>query len=300
MITFMSALYGVPNAIGITGAPIADNLREHFMDDLGYIPGEKWLSTMINEGLPAWQLAMMTGKLPNFGDRFGSQGFQNIKQALRGDIPWWQAIGGASVTTTSNFIGAALDPFTQYSMSWIRGDRTDQRFSIKAADLAEPLKEISSISTGAKWWTAIQTGLWINKNEQAITDVTPWQASLYALTGMSPQEQDDMFINNKMIQGEKDAKKKALKEFIKDWRRGIEAMNNNDPEQGHSYKMNAIARAKAVGFDNNELAKAMAIASRGQTAIENSNYQRFMQGDINQRDKRKEYFRRQLQMKDAQ
>ena len=300
MLTFFTAMYGLPNAIGVTGAPFSENLREHFMDDLGYIPGEKWLSTMMNEGLPAWQMAMITGKLPNFGDRFGSQGFQNIKQGLNGSIPWWQAVGGASVSTFSNFIGAALDPYTQYGMSWLRGDRTDDRFSIKAADLAEPLKEISSVSTGAKWWTAIQTGLWVSKNEQTVTDVTPWQATLYGLTGMSPQEQDDMFINNKMIQGEKDAKKKALKEFIKDWRRGIEAMNNNDPEQGHSYKRNAIARAKAAGFDTDELAKAMAIGSRVEKAIDSSNYQRFMQGDYNKRDERKEYFRRQLQMKDNQ
>lgn len=300
MLTFFTALYGLPNAVGVTGAPFSDNLREHFMDDLGYIPGEKWLSTMLNEGLPAWHLAMITGKLPNVGDRFGSQGFQNIKQALRGDIPWWQAVGGASVSTAANFLGAAFDPYTQYAMSWIRGDRSDERFTIKAGDLVEPFKEISSVSTAAKWWTAIQTGLWISKNEQAVTDVSPWQATLFGLTGMSPQEQDDMFINNKMIQGEKDAKKKALKEFIKDWRRGIEAMNNNDPEQGHSYKKNAVARAKAAGFNNEELSKAMAIGSRNEKAIDTSNYQRFMQGDYNKRDERKEYFRRQLQMKENQ
>lgn len=296
IVTFFSALYGVPNAIGVTGAPFSDNIREHFMDDLGYIPGEKWLSTMVNEGLPAWQLGLITGKLPNVGDRFGSQGFQNIKQGLNGSIPWWQAVGGASVSTFSNLLSSGLDPYYQYSMSWLRGDRTDERFAIKGADLVEPMKEISSYSTAAKWWTAIQTGLWISKNEQAVTDVTPWQATLFGLTGMSPQEQDDMFVNNKMIQGEKDAKKKSLKEFIKDWRRGIESMNNNDPEQGHAYKKNALARARAAGYSPDEIAKAMAIGSRVEKAIDSSNYQRFMQGDYNKRDERKEYFRRQLNM----
>ncbi|KAH0538300.1 hypothetical protein GP486_008786, partial [Trichoglossum hirsutum] len=38
IITLFTALYGLPNAIGVTGAPFSDNLREHFMDDLGYIP----------------------------------------------------------------------------------------------------------------------------------------------------------------------------------------------------------------------------------------------------------------------
>jgi hypothetical protein len=84
IITMFTALYGLPNAVGVTGAPFSDNIREHFMDDLGYIPGEKWSSTLVSEGLPAWTYSMITGTLPNAGDRFGSQGFQNIKQALRG------------------------------------------------------------------------------------------------------------------------------------------------------------------------------------------------------------------------
>lgn len=297
---FSSLIYGVPNAIGVTGFPFTDTVREHFMDDLGYIPGEKWTSTMINEGLPAWSLAMATGKLPNVGDRFGSQGFQTIKQAMRGDISWVQALGGASVTTFSNFIMAGLDPYWQYTMSWLRDDPADQRFRIKLADTVEPLKEISSWSTASKWIAAINTGKIIAKNEQSVTDVTPLQATLYALTGMQPQEQDDMFINNKMVQGEKDTKKRVLKEFIKDWRRGIEAFNNNDPEQGHQYKTNAISRAKVAGFDNDELAKAMAIGARTQDAIDTSNYQRWMGGNFNERDKRKEYFRRQIDMKAQQ
>lgn len=298
MLTFSSLLYGVPNAIGVTGAPISDNLREHFMDDLGYIPGEKWLSTMLNEGLPAWQIAMITGKLPNFGDRFGSQGFQNIKQGLNGSIPWWQAVGGASVSTFANLIKSGLDPYYQYALSWVNSDGTNQRFTIKGADLAEPLKEISSYSTAAKWLAAIETGKWISKNEQTVTDVTPWQASLFSITGMSPQEQDDMFIRNKMIQGEKDAKKNVLKEFIKDWRRGMEAMDNNDPEQAHDYHKNAMARARAVGMSKSEILTAIGISSNRNKAIDSSMYNYWTQGNENNRDDRREYFRRYQQMKD--
>jgi hypothetical protein len=300
LLTFGAVLYGVPNAIGVTGAPFSDNIREHFMDSLGYVPNEKWLSTFANEGLPAWTMAMITGQLPNFGDRFGSQGFQNIKQALRGDIPWWQVIGGASTTVASNFVSAGLDPYYQYAMSWYRGDSPDERFRIKGSDLVEPLKEISSFSTAAKWITAIETGKWVSKNEATVTDVSPWQATLLSLTGMNPQEQDDMFINNKMIQGEKDAKKRILKEFIKDWRRGMEAMDNNDPDQAHAYKRNAMARLRAVGYAPDEILKAMAIASRTGNAVDSSNYQRFMQGNIDKRDDRREYYRRQLQMKEQQ
>lgn len=301
IVTLFSTLYGLPNAIGVTGAPLNDTIREQFMDDLGYIPGEKWWYTMVNEGLPAWQLAMITGKLDNVGDRFGSQGFQNIKQALRGDIPWWQAVGGASVSTTAKFLSSALDPFSQYASSWIRGDKSDERYRIKGADLVEPVKQISSVSTAARWWTAIQTGKWINNNEQYVTDVTPLHATLLGLTGMSPQEQDDMFTKNKMLQGEKDAKKAGMKEFIKDWRRGIDAKQNNDPEQGDSFFRNAMSRAKAAGMSPEEVNTAIAISNRGyERAIDNTDRNVWLQGDYNKRDQRREIYKRQLDMKDKQ
>src|SRR6266403_1667811 len=97
-------------------------------------------------------MAMITGRVDNFGDRFGSQGFQNIKQGLNGSIPWWQAVGGASVSTAANFLKSGLDPYYQMAISWARGDSKDSRFTLRGADLVEPLKEISSFSTAAKWW----------------------------------------------------------------------------------------------------------------------------------------------------
>jgi hypothetical protein len=290
-------LYGLPNAVGVTGAPIMDNLREHFMDDLGYIPGEKWTSTMLNEGLPAWAYAMATGTLPNVGDRFGSQGWQNIREAMRSNIPWWQAAGGASASVVGNFFTAALDPFYQGALSWARGDTADKRFTIRSADLVEPFKQISSVSAGAKWWSAIQTGKWISNNESYITDISPIQATILALTGMSPQEQDDMFTRNQMIQGETDAQKSALKDFIKDWRRGIQAKENGDDEQGNAYHRNAIARLTTVGMPYEKVLSAIAIANKGyEKAIDASNYNSWAKGDVNKQQQRLEYYKRQMQL----
>lgn len=299
IIVMFSLLYGVPSSIGVTGAPISDNLREHFMDDLEYIPGEKWISTMVNEGFPAWSYAMITGTLPNVGDRFGSQGFQNIKQAMRGDIPWWQAIGGAAVSTTSKFVTAGLDPFYQGALSWARGDTKDERFTLRGADLVEPLKEVSSISMATKWWAAIQTGKWLSKNESYVTDISPLQATILSLTGMSPQEQDDMFITNQMIKGETEAQKAALKEFIKDWRRGIQAKENQDDEQGNAYHRNAMARLTTVGYPYEKILSAIAIANRGyEKAIDNANYNSWQQGNRNKSEQRLERYKRQLKLQD--
>lgn len=304
LVTGFAMLYGLPNAVGVTGAPVADNLREHFMDDLGYIPGEKWVSTMLNEGFPAWSWAMISGNgdlqaghLPNIGDRFGSQGWQNIKQAMRSNIPWWQAIGGAGVSTASNFMSAAFDPFYQGALSWARGDRSDERFTIRGADLLEPWKQVSTISMGARLWTALQTGKWVSANEQYETDVSPLRAALLATLGMNPQEQDDAFNKNQMVQGETEAQKAALKEFIKDWRRGLEAKENNDQEQGDAYIRNAMARLTTVGYPYEKILSAMAIANKGwEKAIDSANYNSWSRGDRNKQEQRLEQYKRQLQL----
>lgn len=299
ILTVFAGLYGLPNAIGVTGAPFSDNLREHFMDDLGYIPGEKWWSTMINEGYPAWQMAMITGKLDNVGDRFGSQGFQNIKQALRGDVPMAIALGGAGVSTGWNFTKSFADPYYQWYNSWLRGDNTDDRFTITAGDLIKPWKEISSVSTASKLWAAIQTGKWISKNEQNITDVTPLHAALLGVTGLSPQEQDTLFTQNQMVKGEQDAKKAALSGFIVDWRRGIQNRHDNET-QSIAYYKNAISRAITAGMDPSEINTAIAIANKaaGPNAIDDSDYKLWTSGDYNKRDQRREQFRTKQLMKD--
>jgi hypothetical protein len=173
----------------------------------------------------------------------------------------------------------------------------DGSFKIKAADLVEPLKEISSISTGAKVWTAIQTGKWLNKNEQPVTDVTPLQATLYGLTGMSPQEQDDVFTQNQMVKGEKDAVNHAKKEFLKDWRRGIEAKSNGDSEQGNDYFRNAMSRATVAGASPEDVRAWVAIGNRrNEDLIDQSDINMWQNGDYAKRDQRIKQYKRKLDM----
>ena len=298
ILTGFALLYGFPNAVGVTGAPFSDNLREQFQEDLGYIPGEKWLSTMLNEGYPAWMLSLITGRVENVGDRFGSQGWTNIKQFLNSDIAWWQAIGGAGVSTMSNFILQGVDPYWKWAQSWLRGDSEDERFRLKSADLVEPLKQISTVSAGAKWWAAIQTGKWINNQEGYVTDVSPLEGTLLALTGMSPQEQDTMFNNNQLIKGEIEAQKFAFKESLKDYRRGLEAIYNGDPEQGQQYMRNAMTRLRIAGYPPEKMNSFIAIGNKGyESMVDQSDFDFWKEGDFNKRDERLQRYK-DINMKD--
>lgn len=242
---------------------------------------------------------LQKGLVANVGDRFGSQGWSNIKQGLRSDVPWWQAIGGAGVSTMSKFATDAIDPFYQGALSWARGDSKDARFTIRGADLLEPLKQISTYSAGAKWWTAMNSGKWVSNNEQIVTDISPLRATLLALTGMSPQDQDRAFLKNQITQGETDAQKVALKDAIKDWRRGIEARGNNDPEQGDAYMRNAMARLTAVGYPSDKILSFMAIANKGwESTIDRADWNSWTRGDSRKQQQRLNQYQRQQQLND--
>jgi hypothetical protein len=101
-----------------------------------------------------------------------------------------------------------------------------------------------------------------------------------------------------MIKGEEQAKKNVLKDFIKDWRRGIEAKANGDPEQGNAYHTNAFARAKVVGMDNDEIMTAIALGNRGyESAIDASDWSLVTKGDVSKRDARTQQWKRKQNMK---
>jgi len=295
MLAGFGLLYGFANSVGVTGAPVSSAIREHLIDDLGYVPGEKWSSTMINEGFPSWAYAMATGNIENFGDRYGSQGWSNLTQATRSDIPWYMAIGGAGVSTVGNFITAALDPFYQGALSWARGDTGDQRFTIKSEHLLQPLKQISTVSEGAKWWTAMQTGHWINNNEQWVTDVSPLRAAFLSLTGMNPQKQDDMFEKNSIVRGEEDAQKAAKRHFGVEWRRGMEAFSNNDPEQGNAFVANAMGYMRSTGMPYQQILKTIAQSNTGtyQSLVDSTDFSFWSRGDIRKQQQRLEQFQRE-------
>ena len=73
ILTAFTALYGLPNAIGVTGAPFSDNLREHFMDDLVNDPEnlqyKPHLEYMIEAGSEGVELIMWLIMRGAMGDK---------------------------------------------------------------------------------------------------------------------------------------------------------------------------------------------------------------------------------------
>jgi hypothetical protein len=268
-----STLFGFPVATGLSGVPLGEYIRKSAIEN-GYVVGDNWLSTMINEGIPSWMIGMTTGNYYNIGTRFGSQGFEVFKEALRGDKPWWNLVGGAAFNSMSN-IWSSTDGFTKAMLDGIRGTG---EFSLKPEDFIDPLKEIQSVN--AVWHAiyAANTGNWLSKKEYVLTKTSPLNAVLMSAFGLSPQGVNDVFTKTWSIKDREDAQNYALQKFTQEFRRGLQAADDKNYSQSKDYLRRAFSWLRAGGYPEENYAKAIALASdRDKTLIERIDWKFYLE-----------------------
>ncbi len=298
-----SALYGVPAAIGVTGIPASEEFRSAAINQ-GYIVGDNFVNSLFMEGIPALVVAMVTGggdfkkgQFYNIGDRYGAQGFTQIREALRSDGAWWKILGGAGVTTAVNTITNA-DGFTRAILSFARGDSTDSRFVPKLNDLVDLGKEISSVNSAWKVTTALNTGKWLSKNEGYITDVSPTAALWMGVTGTSPQEQSDIFTKTNIIKSQETLQKYVLNKYIQEIHRAIAAKEDNNPEQAHDYMTRANNYLTVAGYPMEKRMQAISIALKNwESRVDTANFDFYLKNvPTPQADQRVQTYKQQLEL----
>jgi hypothetical protein len=159
--------------------------------------GDKYLSSLIMEGLPSVAMALISGKgdiqkgnFYNVGQKLGAQGFQTVNDVLAGDKSWWNILGGASWSKFSSGF-ESLNPLFQVMMSPLRED--DKYFKIKAEDMTQIFKEIGSVNTAWRSIMAANTARWMSKKGVFLQDnVSPLNAIFMGVTGLQPQESMDL------------------------------------------------------------------------------------------------------------
>lgn len=272
LLTFYSALYGAPSAIGLTGLPLANNIREEFIQR-GYTVSDNFVNSLVMEGLPAWTVAMVTGNHYNIGDRFGSPGFTQLSDALKSDHAWWQLLAGASGTTLLNTLTSQSN-FWHAIGSMLSSNNNDKAFPLKLDDFVDMFKEISSVNQSWKLIAAINTGKWMSKNEAYIGDVTKANAAFMAVFGISPQAQDDTYLKNEIKKSEVAFQKASMGKFIEEYRRGVQAAKDQNPDQARDYFKRAFTILEIAGFPTDKKATAVSIAMRGyEGQIKEADYQ---------------------------
>lgn len=256
-----AGLYGI-GVFGLTGVPVEDWLREYQVNR-GYNVGEKWMQTLINEGIPSIALQSVTGENYNFQARFGVQSpAQDLIKALHSDKTFMDILGGASGNTVADSI-AAMHPFWMAAKDWIRGEGA---FKFKMDDLWSPLEPIASAAHTRQFLQMLSTGRQIDRHaattqgfDKAVT--TP-QAFLQYMSGLSPQKIADTYL--KFNIGKEYGKDfKVAEQHAKEWiRKGNESVRDSNYSQFEDYWKRAWKELDDVNFPQHEYSRVLSEAMK--------------------------------------
>lgn len=260
-----SALYGIPAAAGSFTLGIGNEWIMQKSIESGYVSGAKDnnpANTIMTEGLPAFLGQAMTGNLYNIGQRFAG-GSGPVTDLLYSDKHFWEIMGGASGSTIAKSIAGMNGMYTAVT-SAIKGTG---EFKPKPEDFVAPFEQISSVATFKRWYMALQTGKWLSANEMELGDASPINATFMSVTGLSPQSSPEIGWISHNRQAEKEIQQEGLKDFIKEWRRGLREFDGGNPQQGNDYWQRAFTQLRIKGYPTEDWPKAIGIANEGQEAV---------------------------------
>lgn len=246
-----AVLYGIPMATGLTGLPVADYIRSRALDN-GYVVGDDYVYSMLMEGVPSALGAVISGKgdpsLGNYydvGQRFGTKGFEFLGGLGRSDKGYLDIVGGPLYSTFKGFIDQ-----TDGLNRWRRGlmsSNEDDLFPLAPEDFIDPLRQISSVNLAARTYAAINFGRWVSAKDAWLADSSKANAVFSALTGLKDTRINDIQTMSNDIRNQEDHEKVILDQFRQELRRGMLAMNSNNPEGAEAFFKRAKATLIASG-----------------------------------------------------
>lgn len=299
LFTTYAGLYGI-GVFGLTGIPAEDWLREYQVNR-GYNVGEKWMQSLINEGIPSVALQAVTGKNYNFQARYGVQSpASDIIKALHSDKPFLDIIAGASGQTVADSI-AGMHGFWMVAKDWIRGEG-DYKFQLD--DLERPLSPIASVSRTWQLMKMISTGRQIDKHAATVQGfdkaVTTPEAFWQYISGTQPQQIADAYLKfnigkeyGKEFKGAEDSAKTNI-------RLGLQAAREHNYDQFKDYWKRAWKDLDDVNFPQHEYSRVLSESMKDwEDIVQKSDYdfaygrKNVPSGDIQQQ--RQDAYRRNLQ-----
>lgn len=263
MFAVYNLLYGASGAGGLLGYPFGDFIRKQAIEN-GYT-GENPAANIAMEGLPSYLLKVITGNQYNIGDRMGMQGLNVIRDALRGDTAFQKLMFGAAGSVLMNTVDNTAG-WWKGVIGFAKGDNSDDRYRLKLDDFLDIFNEVSSVSAVRRGLVALHTGMWINKNEQYVEDISKANAIFQTATSLTSQDQSDMFTKRGIKKERDAAQNDAINHFVEEFQRGERAFANGDPEQGSDYRKRAYAWLTSHGIPESQWGVAVSRAIKGNEA----------------------------------
>lgn len=240
MFGFMSFLYGVPVASGMTLGvwPVREYIKDWLAEEKVDYKGTA-MEPFIDGFASQW-LEAVTGTDFNVEEKLAPGGLTTFYDLLKGDAEMSEMLYGASGGIILDTWKAA-DPIFKWSFAAI--DMNDlTSYPVTFEDIVAPFKEASVINSGWKIYMAANLGSWVSKNQTNLTDITPFEAFLSGTLGIDPERVSDTFNSIEAMNKKTEIQKYAIKEYVKWFKLGTQALKAGDKDTAAIY----FGRSKAA------------------------------------------------------
>jgi len=161
--------------------------------------------------------------------------------------------------------------FVRGMASMITDKQGEEAFPMKIDDFVDIAKEVTSVNQSWKAITAVAYGKWLSKNEAYQGDVSKGNAIFMSTTGLDMTQAADNYNIGQMVKDQTEANKYALNRFVREFRRGIMAGENNSWDGYNDYMRRAFGYLKGLNYPEDKYSSAIGIASKGwETRIDSS------------------------------
>jgi len=219
-----ATVYGVPGAIAATPLglyPWYEDIRKDTIANGGTYPSV--VDQALERGIPELLHNVIFGSETDFSTSHGPQGLHVLKD-IWSDKGWLDIMLGASGGTMSQVLSTTA-PLLKDLGSIVSGDGS---LKVTGQDFIDVLRNIGTVNQAFRAYYGVTVSKYINRNQNIVSDVTPWEGIFGAITGVNPQTQTDTYMSIEMLKSAKDAKDYAKQQFIKYIRRGIQSDSDAD------------------------------------------------------------------------
>lgn len=274
-------MYGAPVAASsVVVFPQVGEWMQDAAQKYGYTPFSKswasWGYGPFMEGLPATLLKLATGiyagklsegNLYNVGDKYGNPGLDILREAFSKDKSILEMMTGAAGSMVSNYL-SSIDGYWKWMSTFLSGD--DKQYKMTHADFIQPFKLFSSVNKAWQLQMAVNTHVWMSRNETALADnIGAMNAIWMASTGLQPKDTDTKTVQ-RLQEIQNDLQEYGLKSFRKNMHRGFDALEAKDPQQANTYFNNAKVDLELSGVPLHKRGQAYRSAADGRTRPESA------------------------------
>lgn len=265
MVFWYGMLYGAPVGAAVGGLPLVESIRQAALER-GYIVGEKWYQDLAMNGLPSYLIQLATGKSYSLQSAYGPQGITPLKDLFTGDKPAWELMGGASASLLKD-TWEGLSGFHAAMMSGIRDD--GHYYPIKVDDYLSVARGIATVEKVNRWYLAHNYGKWITKKGIELDNVKPMEAFLMSISGTQHTEAVDAHLLAESLKDKKKNDKKAEDLFGVEFRKGLRAARDNNPDQADAYFKRAFTILHVMDYPDWNFKEAVHKATTGEETLIN-------------------------------